>query len=187
MNRNNNNILSLIIICIVFSTILLNASPSENRTIHPNLSFGIAYPQIPLSQFRPPIGVTGNLGMQWRFLNKWAFHVSGSGLKTFNFGTVTSKKATLKFNVLWISADLKYAINDNFQKVSFVSAGTGYYHLNRQLDRDMDEVTTPGLCLGFSHNTSHRKHSTIFEIRWHLLFKPEDNPQILTITYGFLL
>jgi len=181
----------LLPIFVLLSVIHGNAQPeglpSRDRTLHTNLSLGIAYPQIPLSQFRPPIGITGSAGMQWRLHNKWALHSAVNGLKTFSFGTVTGAKATLKFDVIWISLNMQYVVSNNFESVNFFAFGTGWYRLNRQLDRDIDENSTPGLSLGFVNNTVHRKHSSILELRWHLLFQPDDNPQVLTITYGILL
>ncbi|MFC1570135.1 hypothetical protein ACFL4L_07855, partial [bacterium] len=172
MIRTRSHLTLIVKLVIILCTIRLNAMHSENRTVHVNLSLGIAYPQIPLSQFRPPIGITSHLGVQWRIHNKWSIYASGNGLKTFSLGTVTGNSATLKFNMLWSGGNLQYVLSNDFTKINFISLGIGWYKLNRQLDKDIDKIQTSGICLGFVNLTSHKKRASILEIRWHLLFKP---------------
>ncbi|MBN2103727.1 hypothetical protein JW835_06780 [bacterium] len=187
MNRMFNDKIRPTLLFILFFTSGLNGMNTDNKTIQANLSLGLAYPQIPLSQFRPPIGITGTIGLGWRFHDKWAFCGNGNALKTFSLGTITGKNATLKFDAFWFAGNVQYTLTNDFHKKNILSLGMGGYKLNRQLDDDIDNVKTPGIGLGFINHTHHEKFRGIFEIKWHLLFKPEDNPQILTVTYGILI
>jgi len=188
MNRKNKYHFTVISLFVVLNTTVhaITMHP-DSRMVHANISIGLAYPQIPLSQFRPPIGITGTIGMQWFLQDRWALYISGNGLNTYSLGTVTGTKATLKYDVLWIAGNIQYRITSDFNKQNMLSTGLGLYKLHRQLDLDIDRVNTPGISLGFISNTFHRRFGGMFEIRWHLLFKPKDNPQILTVTYGILI
>ena len=177
----------IILFLILLTAVQLRAFRTTNRTIRPSLGVGIGYPKISLSQFRPPISVAGNTGIHWSVTNKWALEATGYGLKTFSLGTVTDQKATLKFDAWWVGLDLQYQLLGDFNNTNYLCAGLGRYHLYRRLDTEIDRLYTPGLCLGYVSHLSHLKRSSVIEVRWHLLFEPDDQPQILTLTFGILL
>jgi hypothetical protein len=164
-----------------------HAAYTADRPVHITPGWGIGYPQIPLSQFRPPIAVTGTLGIQWRIMNKWAISGSANALRTFSLGTITGEKARLKFDMIWGSLNLEYVISGDFHRESFLCAGSGLYQLHRQIDQETDQLKTPGISLAFVSHTVLIKYATAFRVTWHLLFRPNDRPQILTLTLGILL
>jgi hypothetical protein len=185
------NMSSIIKKISILSAILLSTQagafqPTEH-SVRPSLAFGIGYPKIPLSQFRPPISVVSNAGIHWSPLNKWALEISGYGLKTYSLGTINGQDAALKFNAWWVGADVQYQLRGGFNSNNYVCMGLGRYHLNRVLDESKDNLTTSGFCLGYITHFSHIKHSSVLEVRWHLLFEPDDQPQVLTMTFGVLL
>ncbi|MBN1780032.1 hypothetical protein JW948_02830 [bacterium] len=180
----------ILFLCVLLGAALAAArgpGPEKTFPLDMNISAGIGYPQIPLSQFRPPIGVTGNVGVQWRIAGRWAVHTSVNAMKTFSLGTVTGNKATLRYNLQWAGGHILYAVGNEYIKTNYVAVGAGYYALDRQLDRNIDNVDTPGINLGFISHTGGLKARTQFELRWHLLFEPGDNPQVLTMTFGILI
>lgn len=179
---------SAILVSMIFlSAARLHAIRPDDKAVYTHLSAGLAYPQIPLSQFRPPIGATGSLGLHYRVHDPWWIHASANGLKTFSLGTITNEKAELKFDALWLSLDAYHTLSRDFHRIHLISAGMGWYKLNRQLDRDVDNVKTAGINLAFVRQSFRGKLGSVFEIRWHLLFQPDDNPQILTVTFGILI
>lgn len=163
------------------------AAFNTERPVYFTIGAGIGYPQIRLSQFRTPIAVTATTGAQWRLTNKWALSGSVNALRTFSLGTITGEKATLKFNTIWGSLNLEYRISGNYRSASFLSVGSGYYHLDRQIDREIDRLKTPGFSLGLVTHTALINRATSLRMTWHLLFRPDDQPQILTLTLGILL
>jgi hypothetical protein len=164
-----------------------HAALTGEKPVHVTFGAGIGYPQIPLSQFRPPIAITGTLGIQWRLMNKWALSGSANALRTFSLGTITTEKAHLKFDMVWGSLNLEYVISGDFNRKSFLCVGSGLYRLDRQIDQETDQVKTPGLSLAFVTHTVLFKYASAFRVTWHLLFRPSDQPQILTLTLGILL
>ena len=172
---------------ILLTALQLKAFRTADHSVQSSFAVGIGYPKISLSQFRPPISVVGNAGLHWSPMNKWALETTLYGLKTYSLGTVTGQKATLKFDVWWIGIDAQYQLRGGFDNSNYFCAGLGSYHLNRTLAYEVDRLTTPGLCLGFITHFSHMKRKSALEVRWHLLFKPDDQPQILTLTFGILL
>ena len=179
-------ILTSLLIILMAASVGQAAFQAESP-VHFAIGAGIGYPQIRLSQFRTPIAVTATMGIHWRIMNKWALSGSANALRSFSLGTITGEKATLKFNTIWGSLNLEYMIGGNYHRASFISVGSGFYHLDRQIDREIDQVKTPGLSLGLVTHTALIKRATALRMTWHLLFRPDDQPQILTLTLGILI
>lgn len=162
--------------------------PQSSKNIFtPAISMGIGFPKIPISHFRAPISVCGGLSTYFNLTNKIIFHLSGNGLYTFNLGSVTKGKSTLKFNLIWGNVCFDYKLKFSMNTVSYLSPGIGYYNLSQQFDEDQYKLNTTGFNIGIITNTLGKKMITQYEIRWHLLFNPEPKPQVLTLKIGFLL
>ncbi len=157
------------------------------KTIRFGISAGLGLPKIPIAQFRAPISVLGGGSVNIRFVRKMAFQINGYGLHTFSLGTINNRDDQLRFNVVWASADLFRHIGGIISNESFVALGLGQYHLSRQYEDDVDKLNTIGLNIGWISWSYHTRWNSILEVRWHLLFNPSDKPQIVTITFGFLL
>ena len=155
--------------------------------IRAGFSVGLGLPKIPLSYFRTPFSILGGGHLNYRVNRKLALMGGGYGLYTFNMGTASGQKSELRFNLLWGSLTFAYQINDNIDKESFLLLGFGEYHLSQQFSREETVLDTPGFNLGLSMWKHRRRLSTVFEVKWHLLFRPSNNPQILTLTFGIIL
>jgi hypothetical protein len=168
----------------VFSATLL-AEPMSR--IHTGFAGGIGLPKIPISHFRNPISFLAGGMINVPVTAKWGLQIDGYGLTTVSLGTVNKTDGKLTFNLVWGSADLAYQIRGYLGSRSAILVGVGMYHLKQQFDQRKDTLNTLGLNIGISQWMKTRKVGGFFEVRWHLLFKPSDNPQVLTLTYGLLL
>ena len=90
------------------------------------------------------------------------------------------------FNMIWGNLCLDYKLRASLHSESHVSTGIGYYNLYQQFDDDKDQVNTAGFTIGVITNRFGTKIISQFEVRWHLLFKPEPNPQVLTVKFGLV-
>ncbi|MBN2340883.1 MAG: hypothetical protein JXR45_05305 [Deltaproteobacteria bacterium] len=155
--------------------------------IHAGFAGGIGLPKIPISHFRNPISFLAGGMVNVPVTSKIGFQVDGYALTTVSLGTVNKSDGKLSFNLVWGSANLAYQIRGYMGSHSAVLAGLGLYHLKQQFDNRKDTLDTLGLNIGLSQWMKMRKIGGFFEVRWHLLFKPSDSPQVLTLTYGLFL
>jgi hypothetical protein len=156
------------------------------KRFYGGLSIGVGLPKIPLSHFRAPVSVLGTGMMHYRLDQKIRLQLEGGGLTTFNLGTASREAGTLTFNFLWSSFDVQWRIMGHIRRESFLSAGPGYYQLNQEFDNDKVNLNTFGVNLGLISWTWKNKWISLFDLRWHLLFKPKNNPQVLTISFGIV-
>jgi len=164
-----------------------HAQSSELRRFHVNLSGGFGLPKIPFSHFRTPISVLGGTGLNFRLFDNWLVQANGYALYTFNMGTAHGEGGELKFNVAWATFDILRRLRGVYRHSNFILAGVGQYHLMQQFESQEDNLNTTGICLGLVDWRHWTRFSMVTEIRWHLLFDPSPQPQILSITLGILL
>lgn len=157
------------------------------RRIHAGFGAGFGLPKIPLSRYRSPISITAGLLGNYRISNRVAVQSDGGLLTTFSLGTVDRTASPLRYNQWWISLACLYRLRGAMRNESFVTAGTGLYHLSQQFDNDEDILYTAGMNLGIINWHNNRRGSSYLDVRWHLLFQPSPNPQVLTIMFGFML
>ncbi len=155
--------------------------------IHAGLSAGFGLPKIPISYFRTPFSLLAGGKLNCRLSRKLALEGEGCALYTFNMGTASGEKGKLRFNLVWGSFIFAYRINSDIEKESFLMLGFGEYHLSQQFNKEKTVLVTPGFSLGLAAWKYRRRLSTVFELRWHLLFRPSNNPQVLTLTFGVML
>lgn len=175
---------------LIFSLILFSQTLVLSQTGKPFeacVSAGIGLPKIPISQYRSPISLLAGVDVTAKLTQKIGIQAGGYGLTTISMGTVNNAEDNLNYDLMWTSMSLLYQLRGAMQDRSMLILGGGYYKLDQQFDLRRDKLTTAGFNLGLSHIMTHRKFSGKLEFRWHLLFKPSDNPQILTITYGILM
>jgi hypothetical protein len=178
-------VLTVLYLCMGIPSV--HAFSRADFPLHIDCLIGLAYPQIPLSEFRPPIGITGQIRLVLQLHPKWMVAAGFHGMKTYSLGTVTGRDIPFKFNMTWGSLSIDYRMGGDFGKLNYISAGPGLYSLNRRFDFQKDHVDTPGLHIGYVNRSPHPKFGTVFDIRWHVLFEPNDNPQVLTMTFGIIL
>ncbi|NQT26732.1 hypothetical protein HQ585_15355 [candidate division KSB1 bacterium] len=176
--------IQLLLIISILCASGLYAAP---RPISFGVSAGIGLPKIPLSQFRSPISVLASGMTHVSFTEKWGIQVDGNALTTFSLGTVNKVDSDLQFDIYWGSVSLTYKLKGLMRNRSNLIAGIGNYYLTQQFNHGKEEIQTTGMNLGISSWMTHRRWRGYFEARWHLLFKPSENPQVLTVTYGWLL
>jgi len=165
---------------------LSDSFDSNYKFFTPGLNIGIGLPKIPISHYRTPISVCGGVVTYFGITNKLALNINGNALYTFNLGSVLKGKSNLKFNLIWGNVCLDYKLKASLHSGSYVSSGIGYYNLYQEFDDDKDKVNTAGFTIGVITNKIGRKTISQFEVRWHLLFKPQPKPQVLTVKFGFL-
>ena len=178
-------------ICFLFFCILahqeISGSVLMKRRVRASFSAGLGLPKIPISHFRNPVSVLGGGSLNFRLSRKMALQFGGYGLYTFDLGTRSSHEGKLRFDLAWVSLDVLYHLSGVIRSESFVLAGLGDYHLSQQFYEDETVLNTMGLNVGLAYWKHWRRWSSVFEVRWHLLFRPSDNPQVLTLTFGMLL
>lgn len=179
--------LIVVIFSISFRTCYSIPYQLKNNNITVGINIGIGLPKIPISHYRTPFSICGGIFTYFGITPRFALQVSGNGLYTFNLGSVLKDKSTLKFNLIWSDVCLDYKMKFSMNTETYLSSGIGFYKLFQQFDDDKDKVKTTGFTVGIITNSLHRKNIIQFEIRWHLLFKPEPKPQVLTVKIGFLL
>lgn len=162
----------------------LSNSPIQKTYLGVSIGFGL--PKIPISRFRTPISVLGGGFLNYRLGTNMALQLNGYGLYTFSLGTVNAQSGELRFNLLWASMDLQRRLRGVIDEGSFLMAGVGGYRLSQQYDNDEDILNTMGLSIGLSQWKRLRRVTSIFEIRWHLLFHPSPKPQVVTVNFGIM-
>lgn len=178
----------LLLLLTVSVTPGLTQTIRRERTLSASLTFGMGLPKIPFSEFRTPISVLGGASIHVRLVERLMAQLSGYGLYSFSLGTVNIEgTGDLKFNLLYTDADMLYRILSRGMSESFVAGGIGIYNLNQQFNLDVDKLTTLGMNIGIVQWSTTRRMKYTFEVKWHLLFKPSPTPQVLTLTFGFLL
>ena len=177
-----------LLLCLVLIICVNGSAQSiDMKTCRLGISAGLGLPKIPFAQFRAPVSILGGGSVNIRFVRKMALQINGYGLYTFSLGTINNRDDKLRFDLVWVSADLFRHIGGFIANESYVALGLGHYSLFRQYEDDIDNLNTTGLNIGWISWSSHNKWNSTLEIRWHLLFKPSDKPQIVTITFGLLL
>ena len=156
------------------------------RRVHVGLSAGIGLPKVPFSQFRAPVSVLGGGAINVRLLRRWVLQLDGYGLTTFSLGRVDEREGELRFNLAWASFDILTHLRGVVNGESFLMAGLGRYHLSQQFNADETVTNTMGINLGLVDWKYRRGWNSSLEIRWHLLFHPSSNPQVLTVTFGVM-
>jgi hypothetical protein len=164
----------------------MSAVMSEQR-FHAGLTAGIGLPKVPLSLFRTPVSVLGTGFVNYRIIKKVVLQVDGNGLTTMDLGTVNNRKAELKFDMLWASLNMMIHLSGIYKRESLLLFGMGKYHLSQRYDNDSDDLNTLGINIGFSNWRKNRRWTSVFEIKWHLLFQPSPNPQVFTFVFGIML
>ena len=156
------------------------------KRLHGGVSAGLGLPKIPFSHFRTPVSLVGSGMLNYRLGRKIVVQVEGGGLTTINLGTAGREQGELKFNFLWSSFDLLWRARGRIRNESFFAGGIGYYQLAQQFDDDKDNLNTMGINLGLISWTLRNRWTSLFDVRWHLLFEPSNNPQVLTLSFGVL-
>jgi len=164
---------------------LFGQIPLQKR-LHGGVSAGVGLPKIPFSHFRTPVSFIGSGMINYRMGKKISVQLEGGGLTTLNLGTAGTEKGDLKFDFLWSSFDLLWRARGEIRNESLIAGGIGYYQLAQQFDEDKDNLNTLGINLGLIGWTFRNRWTTLFDVRWHLLFKPNNNPQVLTLSFGIL-
>ncbi len=159
----------------------------EARRFHAGLHLGLGLPKIPVSQWRSPISVTGGINSSIRFSHRWAAQISGDGLYTINLGSIDSREGELRFDLFWVSCDLLILMRGGTKNEAFFTVGGGAFSLSQRFDREYTRTNTGGISLGLVNWTHHNRFSSVLEVKWILLFKPNPNPQIASITFGVML
>jgi hypothetical protein len=174
-----------VILLLSFFSMSLFGKPSSRP--HFGLAGGIGLPKIPISHFRTPISFLAGGMIHIPVFAKFGLQVDGYGLTTVSLGTVNNSDAKLTFDLVWGSTALTYQMRGFMESRAAIMAGLGMYRLYQRFDTRKDVLNTLGFNLGLSQWMRPGRRGGFFEIRWHLLFEPSDNPQVLTLTYGILL
>lgn len=88
-----------------------------------------------------------------------------------------------RFDFTALSLDVMKSIGGGWTRDSFVLAGVGRYRVWQNPGTE----TCTGIQLGLVNGSRIREVKTFFEVRWHLLFHPGSDPQVLTLTMGVRL
>ena len=157
------------------------------KRVHAALSAGLGIPKIPFSNFRTPVSILGGASVNLRLMRRIAVQLKGNGLYTFSLGTGNGQDGEFRFNLLYGTLDLMYRVRGNIRQEFFVSAGLGQYSLDMQVNDNIADQTTSGFTIALTSWTFRKKLGTEFELRWHVLFEPGSDIQILTLMFGLIL
>ena len=175
-------VMKLAIVLLIFP--VLTALPND---FHTGLSGGIGLPKVPYSGYRLPVSVLVGAFAQQPLAGKWMLRGEAFGLTTIHLGTWNGSDLPLRFNLLWASADGCFRMSGFITSATWLEAGIGWYRLDQKFGNNSAKLGTPGLNIGVLTQQSGFLNRMTFDIRWHLLFNPSPNPQVFTITLGFLL
>ena len=176
----------MILICLMANN-KVKAGISQLRNVHAGFTGGIGFPNTQISNFRYPISVLGGCFVNFRLLRNYVVQFDGYGLYTFNLGTIDNQGGKLRFNMGWASVDLMRRLRMTADTESFITIGIGGYHLYQAQNEDEKSTTTVGMSLAMMGWSYKAQTSTVFELRWHILFNPDPKPQVLTLTFGLML
>jgi hypothetical protein len=151
------------------------------------ISGGIGFPKISYTNYRLPVSVLTGIHGQQPLGEKWMLRAETFGLTTIHFGTWNGSHLPLKFNLLWASLNGCFRMTGYFGSSSWLTAGIGGYSLDQRFGEKTARLRTSGINIGLSTRQSGMTNRMLIDIRWHLLFRPSPNPQVFTITLGFLL
>ena len=185
MNRKNLLIRLVVASILIASSAWAQKTPEERR-VRLGVSGGLGLPKIPFGQFRTPVSLTGEGSLAFRFSHRWGLRLGGGALHTFSLGKINSQVGELKYNLLLATGGLMYRLGGPFGGESFVTGGPGVYRLTQQFGGDEETYDTMGFSLGLVQWNYRRTWSSTFEVKWHFLFQPSDNPQVVTMTFGVL-
>lgn len=187
LSMRHKTFLTGIVITILFISMTVFAQrPQEEKNVRFGISAGLGLPKIPFGQFRTPISVIGEGSLTFRFVHRWGIRLGGGALQTFSIGRINDQAGELKYNLILGTAGLMYRLGGPFGGESFITGGPGFYRLIQQFGGDEETYETMGLSIGLVQWNYRRTWSNSFELKWHFLFEPSDNPQVLTITFGIL-
>jgi len=179
------------VIWIIFFLFLIagvcHSQGSWDKTWRGGITAGVGLPKMPLSTFRNPISIMGGGFVNYRMAHSFLLQVEGYGLYTFNFGTVDNSDGTLRYNMVWTSLTAMKGVQGPGRHETFIAVGVGGYHLNQQFNAKKDDINTAGINIGLINWWPMRRIPFVADFRWHLLFKPDPNPQVFMIHFGFLL
>lgn len=181
--------------CILFLCFLLfilniqhgAAQVTSFRKVHFGLYAGLGLPRVPFSLFHPPISILGGGMANIQVMRRFFLQIDGLGLYTINLGTLTGEKKELRYNLYGGSFNFLYAISRSIASETFITVGMDNFNLSQKFDTDEEKLTTWGINLGLAYWRHYTRWSSIVELRWHFLFDPNPNPQMLLITFGVLL
>ena len=159
----------------------------SNRKLHMSVGGGIGLPKIPFSQYRTPISFLLNASLPVKVMPSFWLQGTGGVLSTISLGSINSSDRDMRFNLAWAGFEGMYRIRYSFEGDAFITAGLGEYHLSQLFDEKEDILNTLGFSLALVNWNYGLKYKTVFSLRWHILFEPDDNPQVATVTMGFLL
>ncbi len=167
--------------------ISLQAQDFRTGAVSVGLYAGFGLPKVSYSVYRPPISVTAGMALQSRVRGRIALRLTGNGLYTFGLGTITDDNYKIRFNTAWADAGLLYRLTGRIFTENYLTFAMGRYTLDQRLEGETNKVTTLGINLGILQLRHHGKWRSTLDVRWHLLFRPSPNPQMLTITFGWII
>jgi len=179
-------LLLIITLFTLFSGSGLSQSPWI-RNWNGGVSVGIGLPKMPLSQFRNPVSILGGGFVNYRVMPSILFQLEGYGLHTFSFGTVDNSDGKLRYNLVWTSLAVMKRLRRPGRNETFLAVGFGRYRLLQQFNAKKDNISTAGISIGLVNWSLLRRVRMVTDFRWHLLFRPDPDPQVLMINFGFLL
>ena len=159
----------------------------SDRKMRVSVGGGLGLPKIPFSQYRTPISFLLNGSLPVKVVPAFWLQATGGALTTVHLGSFNSSDKDMRFNLTWAGLEGMYRIRYSFQGEAFITAGLGEYHLSQLFDEKEDVLNTLGFSLALVNWNLGSKHKSVFSLRWHILFEPDDNPQVATVTMGFLL
>ena len=176
----------VLILCVCLSVPVAAQRYAGGKT-HAGLTVGAGLPKVPFSLYHPPVSVCASIWAQTALSAKFSVRAGGLLLHTFNLGTVTGENRELRFDLGGGSLELFYLISRDPYSEQAVGAGVGRYFLNQAIDEKIYKRSVYGIHIGFCRWVHHAKFSNSFEIKWILLNHPAPRPQVLIITFGWLL
>jgi len=178
---------------LLFTVVFLLLNPRYSHGQHTMLKpikfgfqIGVGLPKVPFAIYHPPVGISASINLNLKLNKKFVFQVNANGLHAFNLGTVTSKKSSFNFDLLWFGTDIMFNMRQSLFSRQFIVVGAGRYKLNQLIDTSSDNLITSGINLGFIQWSHHEQWTTTIDMRWHLLFEPSPKAQVLIITIGML-
>ncbi len=175
---------SVILLLFFLPALLLSEVPENMFGTGFHIGFGM--PKTPY-KYRNPISLTGGLNLHKSIAKRFMLQVNGNALTTFHLGTVNNTDGDLTFDLLWGSVNALYKVSGRFTVNSYIGVGGGLYRLYQKYDNDVTNTDTYGINLGLCSFRPYSRVKTFFDMRWHLIFEPDPMPQLLTVTFGFLL
>jgi len=179
-------LVSVIVLLAAGNSVLLSQE-SKPSIFSAGLYAGIGLPKVSYSVYRPPFSLTAGLHVFLKTSGRTAVRACVNYLYTIDLGTITDDEYDLAFTAAWVSAEAMYMLRGRMFDQSFVSLGVAKYSLMRDLQGTKSETAPAGVNLGLFQINHRGKWNSTVDVRWHLLFNPDSNSQMLTITFGWAL